>query len=199
MYEQSARWNEYYRELDPKRRWALLEQLCLSEDDDGANAYRRRLYRARYADERQPGQEVDRFLFNCLNFAQLWSSARWFKGGARREVLRTLQQMLADEAAALGEAGERALYWEIRNAAARYLKTCEGSSYNRALFGMIASGDESRSDRICRDIWRMTEGLSGLLGLGDALSLWNRAVQDAYRTFDAGADQRLMKYREAQR
>lgn len=197
MYEQSARWNEYYRELEPKRRWELLERLCLSEGDDGANAYRQRLYRARYVDDRQPGREVDRFLFSCLSFAQLWSSARWFKGSARREVLQTLRQMLSDEASALGEAGERALYWEIRNAAARYLKTCESSGYNRALFGMIASGDESRSDRICRDIWRMTEGLSQRLELGDALALWNRAVQDSYRMFDTGADQRLQKYREA--
>lgn len=194
MYEQSARWNEYYRELEPKRRRELLDQLCMTEPDDGANEYRRLLFRARHLDERQPGREVDRFLFSCLSFAQLWSSAKMFKGSAKREVSRTLREMLADKAAEYGEAGERAFYWEIRNAAARYLKTCEGAGYNRSLFGMIASGDESRADRVCRDIWRMSVGLAKRLDMQKPLALWNRAVVDAYYTSDGSAERRFREY-----
>ena len=194
MYEQSARWNEYYRELEPKRRREQLEQLCAAEPDDGANAYRRMLFEARYVDPKQPGREVDRFLFNCLSFAQLWASARMFKKHARRETLQALQDMLADRAPAYGEAGERAFYWEIRNAAARYLMTCRDSGYNRSLFGMIASGDESRADRICRDVWRMSDGLAERLGLGDALRVWNRAVKDAYYMSDPGAERKYKQY-----
>ena len=196
MYEQSARWNEYYRELEPRRRRELLDRLCMTEPDDGANEYRQLLYRARHVDEKQPGHEVDRFLFSCLSFAQLWSSARMFKKSARREVERSLKEMLADGAAEYGEAGERALYWEIRNAAARYLKTCENTGYNRALFGLIASGDESRADRVCRDVWRMTEGLAERLNLGDQLRVWNRAVRDAYFMSDPGGQRRFEEYRE---
>lgn len=194
MYEQSARWNEYYRELEPKRRRELLDQLCMTEPDDGANEYRRLLFRARHVDERQPGREVDRFLFSCLSFTQLWSSAKMFKGSAKREVSRTLREMLADQAAEYGEAGERAFYWEIRNAAARYLKTCEGAGYNRSLFGMIASGDESRADRVCRDIWRMSVGLAKRLDMQEPLALWNRAVVDAYYTSDGSAERRFREY-----
>ena len=194
MYEQSARWNEYYRELEPKKRRALLDELCLTEPDDGANAFRQRLYRARYVDEKQPGREVDRFLFNCLSFVQLWQSAKLFRRHAKKEVLAALRDMLSEEAAQYGEAGERALYWELRNAAARYLRTCSDSGYNRALFGMIASGDESRADRVCRDIWRMTDGLTKQLSLQGELRLWSRAVQDAYFTSDGGAQARLEKY-----
>ena len=28
MFEQSARWNEYYRELEPAKRRAMLDELC---------------------------------------------------------------------------------------------------------------------------------------------------------------------------
>ena len=196
MYEQSARWNEYYRELEPRRRRELLDQLCMTEPDDGANEYRQRLYRARHVDGKQPGLEVDRFLFNCLSFAQLWSSAKMFKRSARREVLKGLRDMLAGEAAEYGEAGERALYWEWRNVAARYLMTCASSSYNRSLFGMIASGEQSRSDRICRDVWRMTVGLAQRLNLEGELRLLNRAVIDAYYTSDGSAQRRFEEYCE---
>ena len=79
MYEQSARWNEYYREPEPRRRKEQLDILCMTEPDDGANEYRRMLFKARHVDEKQPGHEVDRFLFNCLSFAQLWASAKLFK------------------------------------------------------------------------------------------------------------------------
>ena len=195
MYEQSARWNEYYRELEPVRRQEMLDRLCMTEPDDGANEYRRRLFRARHADEKQPGRMVDRFLFNCLSFPHVWSTAKWFKKHARKEILGALQEMLADDMAAFGEAGERAFYWEIRNVAARYLKTCEGAGFNRALFGMIASGDESRADRVCRDVWRATEGLAETLHLHDELRVWNRAVQDAYFMSDPAAQSRFSEYK----
>ena len=196
MYEQSARWNEYYRELEPKRRRELLDRLCMTEPDDGANEYRQLLYRARHVDEKQPGHEVDRFLFNCLSFPHIWSSSKWFKKHARKEALQALREMLADRADAYGEAGERAFYWEIRNAMSRYLKTCQGAGFNRALFGMIASGDDSRAERICRDVWRMTEGLAEKLNLRHELRVWNRAVQDAYFMSDSGAQRRFGEYRE---
>ena len=106
--------------------------------------------------------------------------------------------MLADRAKDYGEAGERALYWEIRNAMARYLMTCQGAGFNRALFGLVASGDEGRAERICRDVWRMTEGVSEKLDLRDELRVWNRAVQDAYIMSDPGAERRFQQYEERQ-
>lgn len=198
MYEQSARWNEYYREPEPRRRKEQLDILCMTEPDDGANEYRRMLFKARHVDEKQPGHEVDRFLFNCLSFAQLWASAKLFKKHAKKEALQALSDMLYDRAPAYGEAGERAFYWEIRNAAVRYLMTCQHSGYNRAFFGMIASGDESRADRICRDVWRMTDGLAERLDLRDALRVWSRAVQDAYFMSDPGAERKYREYGEKQ-
>ena len=38
MYEQSAKWNMYYQELNPGERKRLYEELKASEPDDGANS-----------------------------------------------------------------------------------------------------------------------------------------------------------------
>ena len=144
------------------------------------NAYRRTLLDARHVDPKNPGHEVDRMLFMCVSFMQLCQSARMFKGSAIREVRRSLQELRFDQAGAYGEAGTRALYWEIRNAAARYLSTCSAPGYNRGFFGLAPSRDAGRQERIARDIWQMSAGLSKRTGLGEELALWDRAVLDAY-------------------
>ena len=180
MYEQAAGWREYYLELEPAKRRLMLDELCASGPDDGANEYRRRLFEARYVDEKQPGRAVDHMLFMCVCFMQLCQSARLFKGGAIREIRSSMSKMCFDLAGQYGEAGTGALYWEIRNAAARYLSTCSSPSYNRRLFGLAASREEKRADRVARDIWQMTVGLSRQTGLDREMALWNQAVSDAY-------------------
>lgn len=194
MFEQTAEWREYYRELEPARRREMLERLCSSEPDDGANAYRRQLFEARHADARSPGREVDRMLFQCVSFMQLCQSARLFKSGARKDVLRSLRELRFDLAGQYGEAGERALYWEIRNTAARYLSTCESPGYNRGLFGLAPSRDTGRQERVARDIWQMSAGLAQRTGLTEELALWNRAVLDAYFATGEGARARFDAY-----
>jgi len=194
MYEQSARWNTYYGDPDPKWRRRKLDELCMTEPDDGANAYRLRLWEARHLDAKNPGGEVDRFLFQCVNLIQVYRTARMFKKSAAKQAVKAMADMLCSEAAQYGEAGERALYWELRNAAMRYFKTCEGSGYNRGLFGMIASGDGSRRDRICREVWEMSIGLARRTGLEDEMRVWNRAVVDAYSQFEGNAQALLEAY-----
>ena len=152
MFEQSARWNEYYRELKPAKRRAMLDELCASEPDDGANEYRRRLFEARHVDLKAPGRPVDRMLFMCVCFMQLCQSSRLFRGGAIREVRRSM---------------------------------------NELRFDLAPSREENREDRVARDIWQMTDGLSRRTGLERELALWNQAVRDAYCLTGEGAKRRL--------
>ena len=104
--------------------------------------------------------------------------------------------MLYDEASQYGEAGEKALSWELRNAAARYFKTCETSGYNRSLIGLIQSCSEGRLDRMCRDAWQITRGLAQRTGSEERMRIWNQAVLDAYLQADANGAERLKKYEE---
>lgn len=194
MYRLSGAWHSFYSEPDPMRRRRMLQELLLSETDDGANQYRLLLFNARHGDEKKNSSELDRFLFQFVNMVQVYRSARIFRKNARREAEKLMKELLWADAARYGEAGECALYWELRNAAMRYFKTCESSGYNRGLFGMVASGDDSRKDRICREIWQMTTGLTERCGLQSELSIWNRAVTDAYYAYDGGAYERLRDY-----
>jgi len=196
MYEQSSEWNSYYQELDPKERKRIFEKLKASEPDDGANAYRERIFSARHTDPAQPGREVDTFLFQCVSLIQTYHIANFTPRSAIKEIENAFRLMLYDEAAQYGEAGEKALYWELRNAAARYFKTCEASGYNRALFGLIQSGSEGRLDRMCRDAWQITHGLAQRTGQEERMRIWNQAVIDAYLQTDSGAAERLKKYEE---
>ena len=180
MLEQSEKWDAYYRELDPGKRRTMLDALCASEPDDGANAYRKILFEARHVDAKTPGREVDRMLFMCVYFMQLYRTARMLKSSAVKEILQYLREMRFDAAGQYGKAGEKALYWEIRNAAARYLSTCLSQSYNRGLFGLTPSRDAGRQARILQDVWQMSEGLSRRTGLTRELALWDQAVLDAY-------------------
>lgn len=187
MYEQPAKWNECYSELDPKKRREMLETLCMTEPDDGANEYRLRLYKVRHIDEKS-GREVDRFLFQCVNFIYLYNSSRLFRRSAEKEIRRTFKELLFEEASIYGEAGERALYWEIRNTALRYLSTCNAPGYNRAFFGLVRSNESGRKERICKDIWRMSRGLAQRVGLKDYMRVWNDAVVHAYlASYEGGA------------
>ncbi len=196
MYEQSTEWNIYYQELDPKERKRLFEKLKTSEPDDGANAYRERIFAARHTDPEQPDHEVDYFLFQCVSLIQTYRIANFSRRSAVKEVEKALQIMLYDEAFQYGEAGEKALYWELRNTAARYFNTCEASGYNRALFGLIQSSDEGRLDRMCRDAWQISLGLAQRTGQEDRLRIWVQAVLDAYLQVDRKGAERLKKYED---
>ena len=195
MYEQSARWNEYYRELEPKERRRLLGVLMETEADDGANGFRLKLYDLRYRDEKKPDRMVDRYLFQCVNLAQLYNSSGIFKKGAKKEVERVFTDLIpAGQAHDLGEAGERALYWEIRNAAALYFKTCLDPSYHRSLFGLMRSGDVNRMEQMCGDTWKMSTGLMQRTGLEEQMRIWKDAVLHSFFASSPQAETKYLEY-----
>lgn len=179
MYEQNEKWTEYYRELDPGKRKELLEDLCQTEADDGANPYRRFLYEIRYTDPKDPEKEVDRFLFQCVNIAQMYRTSRFFVGRTRKELQKILEDLGFTKASDYKEAGEKALYWEIRNAAARYFQSCRGSEYRRIL-GILSASEASRMGQMTMDAWQMSRGAAARLGMEEELDLWCRAIIDEH-------------------
>ena len=196
MYQMSPVWQEYYIQLEPDRRKELLHRLLKEEADDGANAVRQKLFSLRYMEEGKTEPSVDRWLWACVNFVQVFSTSRFLKRGGRKEVEQFLDSSGYREALSAGERGETALYWEIRNAAKRYFKTCMGSEYRRALFGLLSPNASDQKRQMCLEVWRMTEGLEKRLGMQEELKLWTKAVQDEYRTTDPSAPARLKEISE---
>ena len=184
-------WQEFYMELEPARRAQLLQKNLTEEEDDGANAYRNRLFSLRYMEEGKPEPSVDRWLWACVNFVQVYSSSRLLKRGGKREVCQFLEKSGYREAA--GETLEAALYWEIRNAAKRYFKTCTGTEYRRVLFGLLSPGEADQRKHMCEDVWKMTTGLERRFGMTQELALWTKAVHDEYYLTDPRAQERLQE------
>ena len=191
MYEISPAWNEYYRELEPERRSGMLERLSGEEPDDGSNGYRKRLFSLRYLEGENKEPSVDRYLWQCVNFVQLYDTSRLFRKNGRKEAERFLSENGYHEAMAGGPEGEKALYWEIRNAAKRYFKTCSGTEYRRALFGLLSPGKGDQKRQMTLDTWKMTTGIGERLGMPDTLELWTKAVMDEYRLTDPQAEDRM--------
>ena len=184
MLKLSSAWAEYYRETEPSRRRELLGRLLREEPDDGAGRYRARVFELRHTDPADPSHEIDRLLWQCVNFIQVSASARFFKKKARKDVEACLLAIGYDELCGGGEAGKSAIYWEIRNGVRRYLKTCADSGYHRVLFGLMSSGQDSRSRQMGQDIRDMTVTLSSRLELAERLRLWNQAAIDEYSMLD---------------
>ena len=152
----------------------------LTQPDDGANAYRELLFAQRYVDPKRKDGYIDRFLFLCVSFIQIYRSSGIFKGSGRKEIAKTWKEQHFDDSTGFGEAGERALYWELRNASARYFKTCQSPSYGRALFGLIQSKEGNRQRKMCQDAWEMSAGMAQRLEREQELKIWTDAVYHSY-------------------
>ena len=104
MYEISPAWNEYYRELEPERREQILNRLLQEEPDDGSNSFRKRLFALRYLSGDDPKPSMDRYLWQCVNFAQLYDTSRVFRRNGRKEAQRFLSENGYLEAVSAGPA-----------------------------------------------------------------------------------------------
>lgn len=189
----SPAWQEYYMELEPERRFRLLQQNLSQEEDDGANALRQRLFFLRHMEEGKSQPSVDRYLWACVNFVQVYGSSRLFKKSGKKEIEKFLEQSGYREALSVGDAGEAALHWEIRNAAKRYFKTCTGKEYRRSLFGLLSPGEADQKRQMCQDVWKMTLGLQRRFDMAGELELWTKAVHDEFVLTDPDALERLQE------
>ena len=77
------------------------------------------------------------------------------------------------------------LYLEFRNAARRYLSTCNSDSYGSRLFGMKRSTAEDRRYKAAEDIWRASSGLAAVSGEEKKLEIWCTALRDELYQYDS--------------
>ena len=67
----------YYDEIDPGKRWTILEEYLAAEDNcDPAAAYRKALYEYRCIDSANPERKVDRFMLAFLDYLYLYTPTR---------------------------------------------------------------------------------------------------------------------------
>jgi len=215
MRRQDSVWAGYDRETEPERRMELLGKIekelaeeadlmamnTESEDRKAMPAIRRQLYDRRHPSSgNAAGTSVDRYLWQCVNFIQIYDASALLRRRSVREVKEALLEMgFPQNPDSCEPLYEEALYWEVRNAARRYFKTCSGGEYRRTLFGMLGSSDMDKRRQMCTDTWKMTLGLADRLGLHPELKLWNEAILDEFAMTAEDAAERMRSYDEKNR
>ncbi len=178
MYELNPNWQKYYENLEPEERGRILEEIIACEEDDGANDFRRQLYKERYTDPKDEKRSVDNFLWKCVFLPGLYRKRRFLFGNVKKECVRTAEEMHLLELERLSEAEKNALYWEFRNAVGRYLMTCQGDRYGKRLFGMKSASKDQKQISACEDVWMMSRGIARTSGLENEMRIFCDAAHD---------------------
>ena len=172
----------YYDEIDPGKRWTILEEyLAAAGDSDPAASYRKALYEYRNTDPANPERKVDRFMLAFLDYLYLFKSSRVLPARHVKETLKTLHGLELDGRVRTDPLFAEAFSLEVRNAVKRYFETCKSDSYHRKFFGVTASNAEEKEKQRCFDAWRMSYGLAERLGIEEEMALFCQAVSDEYR------------------
>lgn len=180
MYEVNECWSEYYSELDPDRRRELYQTIIQEQEDDGANAFRKKLMDLRHTDPKKSARKVDNFVWNMVILPGYLRPMYYFRAVGEREMQNVIRELGLENAAEWDDTKRAAAYWEYRNAAQRYLSTCSGPNYAKKLFGTMQSSDEEKLTKTARDFYHMTVTVPAKYEKEKELELFIRALQDAF-------------------
>ena len=188
MYRLKEDWREFYEETDPDRRRELFETLAMEAEDDGANAYRKEFLDLRHTDPKDKNRKVDRFLWNIVNLPVYLGQKYLFRSGIERDGRRIIRELGLEHASEKKKKKRAAAYWEYRNAAARYLATCEDAGYARRFFGTMSSSKEEKLARTASDLYSITVTLPAKFGREKEMEIFIRAMQDAFLSYSKDAE-----------
>ena len=180
MYELNPLWENYYNELKPDKRKKMLKELISSGEDDGANGLRQKLLKKRHTDPKDPGHQVDMFLMECAYLPSLYRKRKFFLVNMKNEIKRTKAHLCLDDVDKYTEMEKIALYWELRNAAKRYFKTCTGSRYGNRLMCISKATEDEKVRLAGRDAWQMSAGIARYCWQEKEMAIFCDAVKDAY-------------------
>lgn len=176
-------WDAYYTETDPELREKLLSDGCKMTPDDKLNSLRRDLWSLRYTDPKDEKHRVDQLLWQCVNFLCIYqmSGLRFMRAKGAKEVRGALRTMGFKQAESCGSAGREELYREFRNAAQRYFSISRGDkSYRKKCFGILSMNTKECREKLAKDAWRLSEGVSKRFHLQKELEPFSRAVKDEF-------------------
>lgn len=184
MYEIKDFLKPYYKELEPKKRFEILNTLNTPHDsDDFADLeFLRSLYQDRYSDHENKGRKnIDWWLWRCLCLQVLYNKGNFFRKYRDREVMVILNELHMNNTE---ESHKKFFYHEYRNLAGRYLSTCRDSEYASRFLGFKKATDKEKIFRACKDIWQMSEGIAKSVKAENLMSLWCKAFYDELMCFD---------------
>lgn len=176
---------QYYREHDPMKRKALLEQSIEAGECPEENQIRRELWEIRYGEPSQVEKDgrADGFLalWMALEFNRDAGGKLFGSKGARKEITRHLEKLKFDQLRKKSPLHEQLLYKECCHLVKMYIELCEtDKSYNSALCGIITIGNDQAKKKIQTDIYKVAIALPPSIHMEEELGLIVRAAKEVY-------------------
>jgi len=186
-YLKNEVWSPFYEETDPKKRMGLYERIRSENDDDGADALRKKLFDNRHQDKKKTIEEIDRGLWQVLSMQVNIKSTFRFPGSAKKEMNEAMRIFGISEENADREPFRSAVYWEIRNVTKRYLLTCTDPGYGRKLFGLMESSGEEKLERTVKEIYVLARQVPKRYGMRDEMRIFTEALEDEFLSWSEEA------------
>lgn len=176
---------QYYKEHEPMKRKALLEQAVQSGEEREANAVRKELWEIRYAGSSDlgPDTRADGFLalWMAMEFNRDASGRLFGWKGARRELTKKLTQLKFAELQAKSELHKEMLYRECCHMVRMYMEISEkDKSYNSFLCGLMSISSDKVVQKLKKDIYETAVALPSAIKMEEELGLITRAAKEVY-------------------
>ena len=176
---------QYYREIDPAKRLALLNLSIESGEEPELNAIRKELWDIRYRDKAQSGGDT-----RADGFLALWMKMEFNKDnggkflgkkGGRKEIVKQLEKLEFKEIAAQGRDYEELLYRECCHMVKTYMELCESDrSYGTTLCGILKISNDKLKDKLKADIYTTAVEFPREYDLEEELGIVTRAAREMY-------------------
>lgn len=182
---------QYYREADPMKRKALLEQSIEAGEEPEANAIRKELWDLRYEgpSELGPKTRADGYLGLWMLMEFNRDAGKRIFGGksARKEIVKSLSKLKFKEIRKKSALHEELLYRECCHLVKLYMELSEkDKSYNSVLCGILTMNSEKAKKKLQHDIYETAILLPPSIGMEEELELITKAAREMYEVHFPG-------------
>ena len=182
---------QYYNEMDPAKRLALLNLSIESGEEPELNAIRKALWEIRYKDKAQSGGDTraDGFLalWMKMEFNKAHGNKFLGKKGGRKEILKQLDKLTFKEFAAKGRDYEELLYRECCHMVKTYMELCEkDKTYNTTLCGIVPISEKSAKSKLQKDVYTTAIVFPEEINMQEELEMITKAAREAYEAHFPG-------------
>ena len=175
---------EYYKEAEPMKRKALLEQSIAAGEDAEGNAIRKELWEIRYRGKSESNKES-----RADGYLAMWMQMEFNKGasgklfglrGARKEMQKTMDKLQFSRYLNGNEREKELYYRELLHMVQLYIELClEDRSYGTYFAGLINMKKEKIREKLQKDLFEVGVQLPYDLELED-FQLVSKAVREMY-------------------
>lgn len=176
-----SEWLDKFRnETDREKRLVIINEVPENEDVCSV-AFRKKLVEKRY--QTLKGKKIDTFIRGWINCSMLDATSS--KTKISRSSKKVLDSILSDwqieEAEKLGPEGSKVLEDEFYNMVLLYINISQNDqSYTTSLLGFKKLSKEAVTDKLARDIYRVSVQIPEFYNLTDTLAPLTRGAAEAF-------------------